>query len=355
MNIGIIGTSASGKSTLFTAFTGTEHKGGGTPAKGTIGVVNVPDSRLLRLSALFKPKKTVHATVNFKDTIALETQAKADRVALFDSIKTCDALVVVVGAYRSSSKEETLKELEKIRFDLIINDLDFVTTRLERLEKETRVIKDKVLREKEMALLQKIQPLLEKEQFIQGIELDKQEHEIMDNVKLLTLKPTCYVLNVEESMEKSLLGEQEKEARNALETAGDRSPLFSLNASLEAEIALMEPGESASFMKEFGIEEAGRDRVIRTAYELIDLITFFTVGEDECRSWSIPKGASALEAAGAIHSDLARGFIRAEVIEQDLLLALGSLQEGKKTGKLRLEGKTYTVKDGDIVHIMFNV
>jgi len=160
---------------------------------------------------------------------------------------------------------------------------------------------------------------------------------------------------VDESMGKDALDALVKEAKKSLEATGDRSPLFSLNARLESEIALMEPEESAAFMKEFGIEEAGRDRVIRTAYELINLLTFFTVGEDECRSWSIPRGASALEAAGAIHSDLARGFIRAEVIEGDLLLQLGSMQEAKKAGRLRLEGKTYTVKDGDIVHIMFNV
>ena len=355
MNIGIIGTSASGKSTLFSAFTGTELKSSGTPAKGTIGVVNVPDRRLDRLSALFKPKKTVFATVNFKDTIAIETQAKQDRVALFDSIKTCDALVVVIGAYRTASKEEALKELSKIRFDLIINDLDFVTTRIERLEKETRVVKDKALREKEMELLKRVQPLLEKEQFLQGIALDRQEEELMDNVKLLTLKPACYVINVPESMDRAAADALVADAEKMFRSTGDRSPVFSLNAQLESEIALMPAEESLSFMKEFGIEEAGRDRVIRTAYEMLQLMTFFTVGEDECRSWSIPRGASAVDAAGAIHSDLARGFIRAEVIEQDVLLELGSMNEAKKAGKLRLEGKTYAVKDGDIVHIMFNV
>ncbi|MGV8120159.1 MAG: DUF933 domain-containing protein [Candidatus Xenobiia bacterium LiM19] len=352
MNISVAGLTSSGKTTIFSAFTGTEIKAG---TKQAVGIVHVPDPRIDRLAELFKPRKLVYANVDFRDTLPFDTPVKSEQVALSEAIRSSDALVPVIGAYRCASPEEVLSEMKKIRLDLVINDLDFVLKRIERLEREVRSAQDKALKEKEMELLRKLQPLLENEQFLHGLTLDRQEQGILAPYNLPTLKPLCFVVNHGENQDAAAVRQMVSMLETTLRELGDPSPVLPLNGQLEAEIALLPQGEKESFLKEYGITEPGQNKVIRTIYEMLDLISFFTVGEDECRAWRIVKGATALDAAATIHSDLARGFIRAEVIENDILLQLGSLQEGKKTGKLRLEGKTYEVKDGDIVHIMFNV
>jgi ribosome-binding ATPase YchF (GTP1/OBG family) len=187
------------------------------------------------------------------------------------------------------------------------------------------------------------------------MEYDTQEKVFIRDFGLLSLKPACYLINVSDTMGDDAVRSLVEAISQDLGKAGDRSPVLSVNALLESEIALISPEERDKFLEGFGIAKSGRDRVIRTTYDLLSLITFFTVGEDECRSWQIRNGATAVDAAAAIHTDLARGFIRAEVIEYDALLELGSFQDARKMGKLRLEGKSYVVKDGEIVHIMFNV
>jgi ribosome-binding ATPase len=353
MNIVLIGLSSSGKSTLFTSFTG--NAGSAGSGKAQVGIVMVPDRRLDELSELYHPKKTTFTSVNFRDTLTLDIQAKHERIALFDSIRTADALAFVVGGFRCATAQEVCAEVKKLRFELIIEDLDFVTKRIERIERELKSSQNGAMKKKELELLARLQGILEKEGFVYGTDFNREEQALLAPCNLPTLKPSCYVVNVAEGSKpeetESLLGK----VRSLLEGMGDHSPVLAVNALLESEIAEMTPLDMAAFLKEFGIEEQGRHKVIRTAYELMRLITFFTVGEDECRSWQIRQGDTALDAAAAIHSDLARGFIRAEVIEYDTLLKLGSLQEAKKAGKLRLEGKTYTVQDGEIVHIMFNV
>lgn len=350
MKVGLAGLSSSGKTTLFTSFMGNPD------FKGTTGSVSVPDERLEKLSRLFHPKKTVYAMVNFEDCLPLDTQAKPDRVRLEEKMRTMDAFVLVVGAYRCQSAEEVLAELGKIRLEMIIRDLDFILKRMEKLEKEIKLaVKDRALKEKEMELLKRLQPILEGERYLTGLEFDPSDSKMMANYNLLTGKPSCFVLNVpEEDLGGGgavLAGRVQEE----LKKRGHVSPVLFLNAKLEADIAAMEASDAASFMKEYGISELGRGRVIQAAFRMLDWLTFYTVGEDECRAWNIPSGGSALDAAGAIHSDLARGFIRAEVVDCESLLSLGSLNEAKKAAKLRLEGKTYIVKDGDIVHIMFNI
>lgn len=353
MNVAIVGLSSSGKTVLFDSFVGHEPRGGSKAPQ--VGIVNVPDQRLDRLSALYHPKKTTFTTVNFRDAVPLDSAAKQERIALFDMLKTVDAFVCVVGAYRWSTAGEIQAELQKLRLELIIQDLDFVMKRTERLEREMKSSQSGPQKEKEMELLKRLQPILEKEQFLVGMTWDTQERRFMADYNLLTERPACYVLNVAEDIDTSLRESVTAEIGNMLNNAGAASPVLALNAKLEAEIAAFSPGERVKFLEEFHIAESSRDRVIRSSYELLDLITFFTVGEDECRSWQIRRGATALDAAGAIHTDLARGFIRAEVIEHDILLELGSLQEARRVGKLRLEGKAYEVKDGEIVHIMFNI
>lgn len=352
MNITLAGFSSSGKTTLFSSFLGSQGKGG---SKNGIGIVSIPDPRLDSLSRHYNPKKTTYAAVDFKDTAPLDTPVKQERIALFDTLKVSDCLVYVMGAYRWSEPGEVLKELGRMRLEIIIHDLDFVVKRTERIMKDLKSSHGDQMKEKELALLGKIQPLLESEQFLNGLDIDQQERAFLTDYGLLSRKPSCYIMNVSESMDEDMIKELVEGAVKSLRNAGDSSPVLSVDAKLENEIAMLSPQEREKFLEGFGISESGRDKVIRTAYEMLNLITFFTVGEDECRSWKIRCGSTAIDAAGAIHSDLARGFIRAEVIEHDILLELGSLNEAKKCGKLRLEGKTYLVKDGEIVHIMFNV
>lgn len=353
MKIAIAGTGASGKTTLFSSFTGTAPASG--QGKSVMGVVNVPDLRLERLSSMFNPRKTVYATVDFVDTAPLDSQNKQEIIPLFDTLKTSDALVCVVGVYRCLTAEEALEEFKKVRLDILINDLDMAVKRAERLEKEIKIAKNKAEKQKELELIGKIQPLLERETFLYGIEFDEEEKAVLHNFGLLSVKPCVYVLNRGDAFTEAQMELLETSVKNLLSQAGDPSPVISLNAGIESEIALMDEEEKTEFLAEYGIEEFGRDRVIRAAFERLSLITFFTVGEDECRAWKVREHATAVDAAGVIHSDLARGFIRAEVIDYGTLLELGSLQEAKKAGKLRLEGKTYRVRDGDILHVMFNV
>ncbi|MDQ7824981.1 MAG: DUF933 domain-containing protein [Candidatus Eremiobacteraeota bacterium] len=354
MNIVLVGLSASGKSTLFTSFTGTVAPEGGHH-RGAVGVVNVPDRRLDALSEVCRPEKTVYANVNFIDSAPLETPVKQDRIALFDTMKTASAMVCVLGAYRTSSAGELVSELKKVRLELLISDLDLIAKRKERLEREIQISAQKAQKQKEMDMLERIEPLLEAEKFLYGMTFDREEEAHLNNFSLLSLKPFCYVINCHENTTPSAVKALEEEVKGHLATWDDPSPVIALNGQLESEIALMEPGDREKYLQEFGIAEHGRYRVIRAAYERLSLITFFTIGEDECRAWKVRRGGTALDAAGTIHSDLARGFIRAEVIEHDQFLHFGSLQEARKAGKLRLEGKTYEVRDGEIVHIMFNV
>jgi ribosome-binding ATPase len=355
MRIGILGLEDSGKTTLLSSFTGSGLPDEG--AKPSSGIVNVPDHRLDKLTELYKPRKTTYTAVTFEDTVPLNTPVKQDKIKLYDSMKTMDAFIMLVGAYRCHSFDEVYKELEKLRFELIINDLDFITKRKERLEREMRVdARDRALKQKEMELVEKLLPVLEKEETPQNLEFTEFEENMMANYNLMTIKPMLYVLNY--SPETST-GENsdmlQENTGKKMKESGITSPVLAVNALLESEVAAMDKDEILEFMQEFGINELGRDRVIKATYELLDLISFFTVGEDECRAWPLRKGGTALEAAGKIHTDLARGFIRAEVIEYDSLIELGSLPNAKKAGKLRLEGKTYIVKDGEIVHIMFNI
>lgn len=354
MNIGIIGLTAAGKTTLFASFTAKSD--GREGAKGTMGIVPIPDERVEKLSALYKPKKTVYGTVNFEDCPALDTQSKQDRIRLLDRMKVMDAFIVVSGAYRDQGAGETADEAMKARFEVVITDLDFVTKRIERLERDMQLSpKNRDVKEKEMALLQRLVATLEGERLVSSLEFNDMEQGFLSSYGLLTMKPACFVVNVSESIDGATSTAMREQLEGRLREKGDGSPVLVINALLEAEIASLDGDEAGLFMQEYGISEPGRDRVITTAYNLLSLITFYTVGDDECRAWTIPRGGSALDAAGAIHSDLAKGFIRAEVVENDTLLALGSLGEARKAGKLRLEGKTYTVRDGEIVHVMFNV
>lgn len=352
MKIVISGFEGSGRTSLFSACIG---KSSEQAKKQSVGVVSVPDERLNKLSALFNPKKTTFTTVDFVDSLPLNVHGKSDKIALLDALRNADAIVFVISAFKYSDADEVLAETNRLRLEILINDLDMAVKRGERLEREIKVSKDKRDKQKEFDLIKKIQPVLEEEKFLYSIEFDKEESLILNNFALLSRKPCVYALNYSESLPSGELMELERKLREKLALVSDPSPIISLNASIEADIAAMEPEERGEFLAEYGIKECGKDKLIKAVYERLNYITFFTVGEDECRSWKIPSGSSAVDAAGAIHSDLARGFIRAEVIASEDLLRVKTMQEAKKEGLLRLEGKTYQVRDGDIVHIMFNI
>lgn len=354
MNIGILGLRGAGGTTLFSSFI--SQAPSDKSSFPSTGMVNVPDLRLELLNGVYNPKKTTHATVRFEDCIPMNTTVKKDRVALLEKLKVLDSYVLVVGAYRCMSSREIIDEFNQLRFELIIHDMDFITRRTEKLEGEIKkIVKDREVKKKEMDLLKRLLPPLENEGFLQKVEVDELERSFINNANFLTVRPVCYVLNFSEETSENEKEKTVVEINRVLKEKGEKSKVLAVNAPLEAEISMMDEDDRESFLEEYGIQEMGRDKVIKAAYEAMDLVTFFTVGEDECRAWELKRGSTALDAAKAIHTDLARGFIRAEVIGCRTLLELKCLNKAKKTGQLRIEGRTYTVQDGEIVHVMFNV
>jgi ribosome-binding ATPase len=356
MRLGIIGLPQSGKTTIFNALTRGDlpvTTGGGRFDVHT-AVVDVPDERVDRLSHLFKPKKTIYAKVTYADIAGLDGSAGKAGIsgALLNQLSQMDGFVQVVRAFENdlvphpSGSLDPQRDLQAMEAELLINDLIAVERKLERLGDERRkgAGRDKGTIEKEWNLFQRLHQVLSEDRPLRGESFSEEEEKILSGFGLLTLKPMLVLLNLGEG-----------QAAPQLEFNQPGSGVFGLQGKLEMDIAQLSAEEAEVFMSEFGIEEMGLNRVISLSYDLLGLQSFFTVGPDEVRAWTIERGASAFEAAGAIHSDLQRGFIRAEVIYWEELLALGGLNEAKAKGKLRLEGKEYVVKDGEIVHIRFNI
>jgi GTP-binding protein YchF len=357
MRLGIIGLPQSGKTTVFNALTR-----GRAPTGAMIGggrfeihtaVVIVPDPRIDALSAMFKPKKTIYAQVTYADVAGIESNPSARgelKGPLLAELRQMDGLLNVVRVFddpavpHPSGSVDPVRDATAMDSELLINDLITIERKLERLEEELRKggTKDKALAQKEIELFRKLNAHLQDNKPLRDLELAPEEERTLSGHGLLTQKPMLILYN---------LGEGQKEpgskvTRPRLGTAG-------IQGKLEMEIAQMAPEEAAAFLKEYGIEEPGLNRVIRLSYDLLGLQSFFTVGEDEVRAWTVRRGVLAPEAAGTVHTDLQKGFIRAEVVHYDELMALGGLVEAKAKGKLRLEGKEYPVKDGDILNIRF--
>lgn len=339
--VGLLGLPQSGKSTVFEVIL----QGAGveaTTASGreTIGVVKVPDVRVDRLSALYKPKSTVHSQVQFVDTVAAASPGKPTRGPdLFASVRNCDALVAVVRQF-DATPEAAGRDLRSLQAELILNDLAVVEMRRERIEKELRIGKKQ--NEREHALLVRFQQALEAEQPLRAVALDGEEEKLVRGFQLLTMKPLLVVYNQCES--------------GGAPPASDspHTGAVALQALLEREVLALPETERAGFRAELGLGEDGLTTVIRASYQLLGLISFFTVGEDEVRAWTLERGSPAVDAAGEIHSDLAKGFIRAEVIPWDKLLEVGGEKGARERGWLRLEGREYVVQDGDCLNIRFN-
>ncbi len=369
MKIGIIGLSNSGKTTVFNALTGKNLETTIYPATSgepTIAVVKVPDSRLDRLSEIFKPKKTTYAIVEYIDYIGLTKGDMNQNRKVFDLIKDVDAIVHVVRAFENDAvihpmnTVNPLKDIETVELELIFGDLELVEKRLHRMEDASK--KGKKLDESEKKLLIKCRDFLEKEIPLRNVDFTEEEQKAMRHLQFVSTKPEIVVLNIGENAlhtnkEKDLLNKMKEyfQKRYGNSLLVTRYPLLSLCGKIEMEIARLSPEDARLFLDDLGIEEPALSKLIHICYDVLGLISFFTYVGDEVRAWTISRGTNALKAAGKIHSDIERGFIRAEVISFADFISLGSLHAAKEKGLMRLEGKTYEVKDGDIINFRFNV
>ena len=356
MNIGIIGLPSSGKTTVFNALTrgqaetGTYHAG---TFSVNMGAVSVPDVRVDTLSAMYKPRKTIYAQVQFKDVAGIEGgSSKGSSLSgrLLNELSGNDALLHVVRAFTNLSVPHPngsinpRRDYDAMETELILSDMAVIEKRLERLRKE-RTRSEQPL---ELPLMERLYAHLEDQKPLRSADLTNEEEKLLRSYSLLSLKPMVVVLNVNDDADAS-------EAEQQLAAHLSKAILLQLRGKLEMELAQMEAADAAVFLEEFGLSEPGLERVIRASYDLLGVQSFFTVGEDEVRAWTVRRGAAAVEAAGVIHSDLAKGFIRAEVVSYQDLTATGSIPEARRVGKFRLEGRDYIVKDGDILHVRFNL
>lgn len=361
MKLGIFGLGSSGKTTVFNALTGENLPTGTMSSGGRLevhtAVVDVPDPRLEQLSDFYKPRKTTHAKVTYADIGGLEARSGGEGFPgpLLNQLSQMDGLVQVVRAFDNPAvphPDESIdpaRDIASLHTEFILNDMMVVERRLEKLAEEHQKGggRDKSVIEREIQLFEKLQEQLSDEQPLREMAFSSDEEFVLSGFGLLTRKPQLVLINVAEGDDRpaeELAGEQ-----------GEGVMVRTLQGDIEMEIAQLSPDEETEFLAEYGIEKPGRERVIQASYDLLQLQSFFTVGEDEVRAWTTSRTATALEAAGTIHSDLERGFIRAEVIAWDELLELGGLSEARKQGRLRTEGKTYPVQDGEVVHIRFNI
>jgi hypothetical protein len=356
MKNGIIGLPQVGKTSLFKILTKSEVATGGYSGREAhIGIAKVPDERLDKLAALYNPKKLVHTAIEYADVAAVGQEALKDS-GYINTLRSVDAIIHVVRAFDDPAIPhvgpiDPLRDIKNVEFDLMVSDLGQVEKRLERLQKDLKKGKTAEL-ERENDLLIRAKAWLEEERSLREMEINADDEKRIRGFMFLSQKPVLYVVNVSES---SNLGEDlESAAANFKLTdvaAKKNAGVTAICGKVEAELATMPDADAADFLSSYGLNESGLSRLIRKSYELLGLISFFTVGEDECRAWTVPKNSRAQNAAGAIHTDLEKHFIRAETIHWDKLLEAGSEANAKNKGWLRLEGKDYIVQDGDVMHI----
>jgi len=382
MRWGIIGLPRAGKTTVFNALTGAglptgEH--GARPVEVHTATVDVPDARLEALNNLLRPKKLTHAKVTYADIGGLRADAGREGLPgpLLNQLTQMDGFVHVARDFEDANlphpagSVDAARDVAAMEAEFLLNDLLSVERRLERAREERRKgARDKAILDREIELFEKVLGTLSEEKPLRGIAYQAEEERVLSGFGLLSRKPLLVVLNIAEGelageAPTSLLGALavlgqgglagETKATSKVGELGLGAQRMALQGKLEMEIAQLPPEQAADFLAEFGLPETGRARIIRTSYDLLRLITFFTFNEDEGRAWALRRGGTALEAAGTIHSDLERGFIRAEVIDWQGLCELGGLAAARAAGKLRLEGKTYPISDGELVTIRFHV
>ena len=366
MQIAIVGLAGSGKTTVFNTLTrGHAETGGYGGVTLNVGVVKVPDGRLDTLAGIFKPKKVVHADVTYVDLPAPPASSEgrvgteelpAEHLA---RLRDSDALLHVVRAFEDPSNPhpdgsiDPARDVERLDLEFTLADLAMAERRLERLKSSGRhgTPAEREAAEREEVVVTRIHEALQAGTPIRDLGLDVDDSKSIRGFRFLTEKPVLVLLNIGEG---DLPSAPALVDRIASGYDHRQAMVAALSAKIEMELGELEPDEAAVFMEELGIEESGLDRVIALSYRLLGLVSFLTAGPDEVRAWPIPNGSTAVDAAGAIHTDLARGFIRAETVSYDDLVALGSMAEARKNGKLRSEGKTYKVRDGDVLEILFS-
>lgn len=344
MKVGLIGHRGAGKTTVFNMLTGLQAKVGGYGGKEEVhlGVIKVPDARVDKLAQIFKPKKTTYAEIRFSDFPAGQNDADLkgndDLVA---QMREVDAMALVLCDFEAGA--DPLRELNDLVVEMILADLTVVENRRARLKKEKA-------RPQEETLLERCAAALENEESLRHLEFSADEEPLLSGFGFLSRKPALVLFNrADDEAGKPLpAAYQDELKRLRLEGLG-------LSGKVEMEVAQLDESDRVSFLKEIGIQEPARERFIRASYRLLNLISFLTTGENEVRAWTVTRGTIARQAAGKIHSDMERGFIRAEVIAYDDFVVLGSEVKCKEAGKLRLEGKDYVVQDGDIIHFRFAI
>src|SRR6202795_30746 len=357
MKTGIIGLPQVGKTSLFGILTKARlsEQAYANPREAHIGVAKVPDDRLDRLAALYDPKKLTHASVEYVDVGAMGRDVLKE-TAYLTLLRGVDALAHVLRAFEDPSIPhvggvDPLRDIKNVEFDLLVSDLGQIEKRLERLEKDLKKMKTAEL-EREFELLKRAKAQVESDKPLREMEMTAEDKKRIKGFMFLSEKPIFYVLNIGESTE---LGKELEAAVSKYKlteiAARPNAGAAAICGKVEAELAEMSDADAAEFLSSYGLTESGLTRLIRTTYKLLGLISFFTAGEDECRAWQVPAPSRAQEAAGAIHTDLQKHFIRAETIRWDQLLDAGSEADARAKGTLRLEGKDYIVQDGDVMHI----